>query len=69
MSLFGGIAERINLDSPSQVKEALQRIGIALDKDSPHLPPHARLVWTVWSPKVRAKKGSAKAAPAEKAAV
>jgi DNA polymerase I-like protein with 3'-5' exonuclease and polymerase domains len=28
MSLFGGLAERINLDSPAQVKEALARIGI-----------------------------------------
>src|SRR5262245_29763197 len=31
MSLFGGLAERINLDSPAQVKEALQRIGIEVE--------------------------------------
>ncbi|MBO0857089.1 MAG: hypothetical protein J2P21_01265 [Chloracidobacterium sp.] len=31
MSLFGGVAERINLDSPAQVKEALQRIGIKVE--------------------------------------
>jgi DNA polymerase I len=31
MSLFSGVAERINLDSPAQVKEALARIGIAVE--------------------------------------
>jgi DNA polymerase I-like protein with 3'-5' exonuclease and polymerase domains len=31
MSLFGGAAERINLDSPAQVKEALARIGILVE--------------------------------------
>src|SRR5262249_28394158 len=31
MSLFGGAAERINLDSPAQVKQALQRIGIEVE--------------------------------------
>jgi DNA polymerase I-like protein with 3'-5' exonuclease and polymerase domains len=31
MSLFGGMAERINLDSPAQVKEALARIGIGVE--------------------------------------
>jgi DNA polymerase I-like protein with 3'-5' exonuclease and polymerase domains len=30
MSLFGGAGERINLDSPAQVKEALGRIGIEI---------------------------------------
>jgi len=31
MTLFGEVAERINLDSPSQVKDALARIGIEVD--------------------------------------
>jgi DNA polymerase I-like protein with 3'-5' exonuclease and polymerase domains len=31
MSLFGRAAERINLDSPAQVKQALQRIGIEVE--------------------------------------
>jgi DNA polymerase I-like protein with 3'-5' exonuclease and polymerase domains len=31
MSLFGGVGERINLDSPAQVKEALARIGIEVE--------------------------------------
>ncbi|MGH9767686.1 MAG: DNA polymerase, partial [Blastocatellia bacterium] len=31
MSLFGGLSERINLDSPAQVKEALARIGIEVE--------------------------------------
>lgn len=31
MSLFGGAAERINLDSPAQVKEALARIGVEVE--------------------------------------
>src|SRR5262245_28012090 len=31
MNLFGEVAERINLDSPSQVKDALARIGIEVD--------------------------------------
>src|SRR5215510_9020390 len=31
LSLFGGAAERINLDSPAQVKQALQRIGIEVE--------------------------------------
>lgn len=31
MSLFGGSAERINLDSPAQVKEALGRLGIEVE--------------------------------------
>src|SRR5262245_52816886 len=31
MTLFGEVAERINLDSPSQVKGALARIGIEVD--------------------------------------
>ncbi|HMB28386.1 MAG TPA: hypothetical protein VKS99_09785, partial [Blastocatellia bacterium] len=31
MTLFGGATERINLDSPAQVKEALQRIGIGVE--------------------------------------
>jgi DNA polymerase I-like protein with 3'-5' exonuclease and polymerase domains len=31
MSLFAGAAERINLDSPAQVKEALARIGIEVE--------------------------------------
>jgi DNA polymerase I-like protein with 3'-5' exonuclease and polymerase domains len=31
MSLFSGVAERINLDSPAQVKEALARIGINVE--------------------------------------
>lgn len=39
------------------------RIGINLQQDTPQLPPYARLVWTVWSPKVRVKAaGKAKAA-------
>jgi len=32
-----------------------QRIGINLHPSHPKLPPHARLVWTVWTPKVRVK--------------
>jgi DNA polymerase-1 len=31
MSLFSGVAERINLDSPAQVKDALARIGINVE--------------------------------------
>lgn len=31
MSLFGGAAERINLDSPAQVKDALARLGIHVE--------------------------------------
>jgi len=31
MSLFGGVMERINLDSPAQVKEALAAIGIEVE--------------------------------------
>jgi DNA polymerase I-like protein with 3'-5' exonuclease and polymerase domains len=31
MSLFGGAAERINLDSPAQVKDALARLGIEVE--------------------------------------
>jgi DNA polymerase I-like protein with 3'-5' exonuclease and polymerase domains len=31
MSLFGGATERINLDSPAQVKEALARMGIEVE--------------------------------------
>lgn len=31
MSLFGGSAEQINLDSPAQVKEALGRLGIEVE--------------------------------------
>src|SRR5262249_35671460 len=31
MSLFGGVTERINLDSPAQVKEALNAIGIQVE--------------------------------------
>lgn len=31
LSLFGDIGERINLDSPAQVKEALARLGIAIE--------------------------------------
>src|SRR5262245_57123247 len=31
MNLFGGAAERVNLDSPAQVKEALRRIGIEVE--------------------------------------
>jgi DNA polymerase I len=31
MSLFGGTAERINLDSPAQVKDALARLGIEVE--------------------------------------
>jgi DNA polymerase I-like protein with 3'-5' exonuclease and polymerase domains len=31
MSLFGGVAQRINLDSPAQVREAFQRIGIKVE--------------------------------------
>jgi DNA polymerase I-like protein with 3'-5' exonuclease and polymerase domains len=31
MSLFGGATERINLDSPAQVKEALARLGIEVE--------------------------------------
>lgn len=31
MNLFGGVSERINLDSPAQVKDALARIGIEVE--------------------------------------
>jgi hypothetical protein len=33
----------------------MQRIGIPLEQENPKIPRHARLVWTVWSPKVRVK--------------
>jgi hypothetical protein len=46
-----------------------QRIGINLDNETPSLPPYARLVWTVWSPKVRAKPPAKSAGRPEKAAV
>jgi hypothetical protein len=46
-----------------------QRIGIDLDNDTPALPPHARLVWTVWSPKVRVKAAAKSASRPEKATV
>ncbi len=45
------------------------RIGISLDQESPTLPSYARLVWTEWSPKARAKASSKSAERAEKAAV
>jgi hypothetical protein len=45
------------------------RIGLALDKDASTLPPYARLVWAVWSPKVREKTRQAVGGRAEKAAV
>ena len=44
------------------------RIGIHLQNEPPQLPPYARLVWTVWSPKVRAKAAAKPAGRAEKAA-
>jgi hypothetical protein len=47
----------------------MQRIGINLASENPQIPPHARLVWTVWSPKVRAKASAKTAGRAEKAAV
>lgn len=47
----------------------MQRIGIDLENDNPQLPPFSRLVWTVWSPKVRAKAAAKSAARPEKAAV
>ncbi len=47
----------------------IQRIGITLDNATPTLPSHARLVWTVWTPKVRVKAGSAKARTEKAAAV
>ncbi len=47
----------------------MQRIGIDLANDTPQLPPHARLVWMVWSPKVRAKASTKSTGRAEKATV
>jgi hypothetical protein len=47
----------------------LQRIGIDLNMDKPELPPYARLVWTVWTPKVRVKTPARSAGRSEKAAV
>ncbi|OGR92456.1 MAG: hypothetical protein A2992_07720 [Elusimicrobia bacterium RIFCSPLOWO2_01_FULL_59_12] len=45
------------------------RIGIPFDKDTPTLPPYARIVWTAWSPKVRAKAPARPAGRPDKAAV
>ena len=72
--------EECEMSAPRDVKEGvllnslgsllgIQRIGIDLDKDNPKLPPYARLVWTVWSPKVRVKTPAKPAGRPEKAAV
>jgi hypothetical protein len=72
--------EECELSAPRDVTEGVlltslgsllgtQRIGIDLASESSKLPPHARLVWTVWSPKVRAKAPAKAAGRAEKAAV
>lgn len=67
MSAPREVAEGVLLGSLGSLLGA-QRIGIDLTKENPALPPHARLVWSVWSPKVRAKP-AAKTARAEKVAV
>ena len=72
--------EECDLSAPRDAAEGLlltslgpllgiQRIGIDLNLDNPQLPSHARLVWTVWSPKVRVKAPAKSAGRAEKAAV
>jgi hypothetical protein len=40
------------------------RIGMDLSAENASLPPHARLVWTVWSPKARVKAAAKAAATA-----
>jgi hypothetical protein len=46
-----------------------QRIGIPVNPDTSKLPPHSRLVWTVWTAKVRVKAAARSGARPEKAAV
>lgn len=45
------------------------RIGISLDQDSLALPSYARLVWSEWTPKARAKATPKASERVEKAAV
>jgi hypothetical protein len=72
--------EECELSSPRDVTDGvllsslgsllgMQRIGIDLASETTPLPPHARLVWTVWSPKVRAKPAAKSTNRTEKAAV